>query len=532
MQESLFLASYFYAGGDFMSKIQVSDLTFYYDGSYENIFEHVSFTIDTDWKLGLVGRNGKGKTTLLKLLMGEYEYRGSILKNMEFDYFPFMIGDKNKLAIDIIEEVCPNYELWKICREMTLLNMNTELLYQMYDSLSYGEQTKILLAVLFSEDRKFLLIDEPTNHLDMETRTLVMKYLNKKKGFILVSHDRWFLDGCIDHILAINRSDIEVVQGSFTTWFENKARKDAWEQEQNEQLKKDIVRLSSSMQEKKMWSDKIEKSKIGTHTFDRGFIGAQSARMMKRSKVIEQRISKEMDEKKSLLKNVEEANPLKIIPLNHYKKQLVHVNQVSIFYQKDSLEEKLSIENQLADRGFNEDECIQNKKRICKDINFTVSSGERILLKGENGCGKSSLLKILLGEDIFIKGEISMASNLIISYVPQSAAGLKGNLKDYLLKYHIEETLFKTLLRKLDFGREQFDKSMEQYSEGQKKKVLLAKSLCEQAHIYIWDEPLNYIDVFSRMQIEDLIMKYCPTMIFVEHDKTFSEKIATKVVEL
>lgn len=516
-----------------MSKVQVSDLTFYYDGSYENVFEHVSFTIDTDWKLGLVGRNGRGKTTLLKLLMGEYEYNGSITTNVKFDYFPFIISNKNNLTIDVIEEIHPNYELWKVCREMTLLDMDTELLYRKYDSLSYGEQTKVLLAVLFSEERRFLLIDEPTNHLDMETRNLVMEYLNKKKGFILASHDRWFLDGCVDHILAINRANIEVVQGDFSTWFQNKAMKDAWEQEENERIKKDIVKLSSSMREKKTWSDKIEQTKIGTHSFDRGHIGAQSARMMKRAKVIENRINRELDEKKGLLKNMEEVDALKIIPLKHYKEKLLCVNQVSIYYEKMEHDNRVNISHSTKSGKNNfQEEVADSTNFICKNINFTLSNGERILLKGKNGCGKSSLIKKILGEDISIQGEISIASNLIISYVPQSAGELKGSLTKYLEKHNIEESLFKTLLRKLDFGREQFNKNMEQYSEGQKKKVMLAKSLCEKAYLYIWDEPLNYIDVFSRIQIENLIMNYCPTMIFVEHDKTFSEKIATKVVEL
>ncbi len=96
----------------------------------------------------------------------------------------------------------------------------------------------------------------------------------------------------------------------------------------------------------------------------------------------------------------------------------------------------------------------------------------------------------------------------------------------------MEESLFKAVLRKLDFSREMFDKDMREYSEGQKKKVLLAKSLCEKAHLYIWDEPLNYIDIFSRMQLENLILKWQPTLLFVEHDKTFCEKTATKVVQV
>jgi len=119
-----------------------------------------------------------------------------------------------------------------------------------------------------------------------------------------------------------------------------------------------------------------------------------------------------------------------------------------------------------------------------------------------------------------------------LSYISQDTSWLKGNLTDFAAQWNLDETLFKTLLRKLDFSRIQFEKNIDEYSEGQKKKVLLAKSLCEPAHLFIWDEPMNFIDVFSRMQIENLLREYQPTMIFVEHDEAFQNKVATLVVDL
>ena len=116
--------------------------------------------------------------------------------------------------------------------------------------------------------------------------------------------------------------------------------------------------------------------------------------------------------------------------------------------------------------------------------------------------------------------------------MPQSAEFLRGSLYEFISQNKLDETLFLTVLRKLNFSRDQFQKNMEEFSEGQKKKVLLAASLCEKAHLYIWDEPLNYIDVFSRIQLENLIEKYKPTMIFVEHDQIFAQKISTKELHL
>ena len=127
---------------------------------------------------------------------------------------------------------------------------------------------------------------------------------------------------------------------------------------------------------------------------------------------------------------------------------------------------------------------------------------------------------------------ISIASNLVISYINQDTSHLSGTLKEFAKKQEIDEPMLLSMLRSLDLDREQFVKNMEEFSEGQKKKVLIAASLLTPAHLYLWDEPLNYIDVFSRMQIEKLIAQFQPTMLIVEHDARFAKKLATKVVEL
>ena len=170
-----------------MSLIQVNDLSFSYDGSYEPVFEHVSFQIDTNWKLGFAGRNGRGKTTFLRLLLGEFPYQGTISASVPFSYFPFSVKRPESLAIEAAEEMNPTYEFWRLQREMARLRLDEAMLYRPYATLSGGEQTKLQLAVLFSSENNFLLIDEPTNHLDLQGRELVSRYLDQKHGFLLVS---------------------------------------------------------------------------------------------------------------------------------------------------------------------------------------------------------------------------------------------------------------------------------------------------------------------------------------------------------
>jgi len=492
-----------------MSLIKVTNLTFAYDGSYDNIFENVSFQIDTDWKLGFTGRNGRGKTTFLNLLLGKYEYSGSISASVDFEYFPFHVEHKEYNTLDVVGEIVPDYQHWQLMRELSLLKVSEDVLYRPFDSLSNGEQTKVLLAALFLKENSFLLIDEPTNHLDLHARKLVSDYLNTKSGFILVSHDRAFLDNCVDHILSINKAGIEVRKGNFSDWWENKKRQDHFELAENEKLRKDIKRMSDAAQRTSNWSHEVEKTKNGTRNsgskVDKGYIGHKAAKMMKRSKSIEHRQQAAIEERSKLLKNVESSESLKISPLAYHRKQLIELDHVSIHY---------------------------GGKTVCSDISFTVEQGERIALAGPNGSGKSSILKLICGEDIAFSGTFRKGSQLKISYVSQDTSHLQGNLSDYARNSGIDESLFKAILRKLDFSRVQFEKDMTSFSGGQKKKVLIAKSLCENAHLYIWDEPLNFIDVLSRMQIEELLLEHSPTLLFVEHDSEFCQNIATKVVEL
>ena len=495
-----------------MSLINISNLTFAYEGSYDNIFENVSFQLDTDWKLGFTGRNGRGKTTFLKLLMGRYEYSGTISASVEFEYFPYEVPDKSVSTAEIIRGICPEAPRWELLRELSSLELPEEVLDRPFGTLSNGEQTKALLAALFVKENSFLLIDEPTNHLDMHGRKLVSDYLGGKQGFILVSHDRAFLDGCVDHILSINRTNIELQRGSFSSWLANKERQDGFELAENEKLKKEVKRLNQTAKEKAAWSDAAERRKIG---FDpdktekslgrRPYEGAKSKKLMKRSKAIEDRQQAAIEEKSKLLKNLESAESLKLTQAPYHARRLVSLEDVSISY---------------------------GGKAACRNVSFTIEQGDRVALLGTNGSGKSSVVRLISGADVAYTGGFQRGSRLIVSYVPQDTSGLAGSLSDYAEACGIDESLFKTILRKLDFSRVQFEKDMADFSAGQKKKTLIARSLCERAHLYLWDEPLNYVDVISRMQIEELLLEFRPTILFVEHDRVFCDKIATKTVQL
>ena len=266
-----------------MALLQMNNVSFAYEGSYDNVFENLSFQIDTDWRLGLLGRNGRGKTTLLRILSGELTAQGTVNVPLRPALFPFALPVKSQSALEIMLSFAPYEPEWRVMAEAYPLGLTDELLSRPYETLSRGEQTKLQLAALFAREDSYPLIDEPTNHLDLQGRETVAEYLSKKRGFLLVSHDRYFLNRCITHTLSLNRSTVTVQRGDYDSWELDFRRKNEFEQARNEQLKKEISEMKATARRQADWSDKVEKTKIGSGAADRGYVGARAAAMMKRS---------------------------------------------------------------------------------------------------------------------------------------------------------------------------------------------------------------------------------------------------------
>ena len=496
-----------------MSTIEIKQLSFSYDGVGLTLFEDVNLNIHTSWKLGIIGRNGRGKTTFFKLLQNKLAYQGNINHQVEFSYFPQTISDKEKMTYEIIDELNVG-EIWEVERELTLLGTDTSVLWRSFSTLSGGEQTKVLLALLFAQEGSFPLIDEPTNHLDALGRIQVANYLKQKKtGFIVISHDRSFIDEICDHILAIDKNQITLSQGNYSTYQFQKTRQDESEHEQNEKLKKEVDRLKQTAHKKAEWSQSREGDKYGKSTVknsgaigDTGFIGARAARVMKKSKNLLNRMDKEIEEKEKLLKNIEFIDPLTMnyVP-THHKSFLTLENFTLAF----------------------------DEQQLFKPISFEVKPGDRIAITGANGVGKTSLIKALLNQ---FKGEIIgniyRTTPETWSLVRQKYEVNKGTLKEFCLENHLDYQEFLSNIKKLGLERELFNNKIETMSMGQRKKVEMAKSLTTETPFYLWDEPLNYLDSFNYEQLEEVILENTPTMLFIEHDEMFINKIATQVIHL
>jgi len=496
-----------------MGTIQIENVSFSYDQMADKLFDSLNLKIDESWKLGLIGRNGRGKTTLLKMLLGQLDYQGQIVSNLNFYYYPQTVANKNIPTVEVVRNLTnlEEYDLWKVEVELEKLQVDPDILQQEFATLSPGERTKVLLAILFLDDYGFQLIDEPTNHLDIEGRKIVSDYLKSKKGFIVISHDKTFLNPVIDHVISINRADVDVYKGNFDTWESAKNRQDNHELEQKTQLKKDISRLHATAVKRENWSNAAEsqKNKNRYHesvNLDKGFISHKSAKMMKKAKTAEKRVDSAIGEKKSLLKNLEIEEP---ITLNY-----VEVSHPDILVQVNGL-------------------TLKHEDIATPTVDFKVKKNQVVTLVGQNGIGKTTIFRQILGvpQPFTQDGEIRVANNLKISYLQQDNE-LVGNIKELALDKKIEPEMVYSNLRKLGFERYLFEQPVEQMSQGQRRKVALAMSLSEEANLYFWDEPLNYLDVITRQQIIEAIKKQHPTMLLIDHDQDLIDEVSTQKIEL
>ena len=487
-----------------MSQITIQNLTFSYPAHAQNIFTDVNLTLDTDWKLGLVGGNGRGKTTLLKLLAGALpDYTGHIFSPLPAACFPYTPSVTTASAADVIAEVRPDLEEWQLLREFSRLSLPEDILTRNYQTLSEGEKTKVMLGALFAGEERFLLIDEPLNHLDREGREMVARYMSRKRGFIVVSHDRRFLDMCTDHTLAINKNSIELIRGSYSVWHTEYLKREETEEKRNAHLRGEIDRMTAAAERSSCWAGRTEKEKRGAA--DKGYVGHKAAKMMKRAKAVKARRQAAIKEKETLLGDRETSAALIMPACVHHEKTLVTFSDVSPVY----------------------DGCA-----VTLPLSFSIERGERVLLEGGNGSGKTSLINILLSGTPEHTGTVRKASGLRISAVSQTARFLSGRLDEIIHASGADMTMVHTLLYKMGFPRTQFEKDIREFSAGQKRKVLIALSLCKEAHLYVWDEPLNFIDIRTRIQIEEMILHSQAAMLFTEHDAAFQDAVATKRILL
>ena len=493
------------------------------------ILDGLTFQVDTGERVGLLGPNGCGKTTLLRILTGVMDYdEGEVMiapgKRMglisQIPVYPagYTVEDVLATAFEPLRKM--EEELARLTREMASgtdpalmsrydkltaayetaggyeidtrinkvcngLSIPQAMREQLFDSLSGGEKTRVNLARLILEDTDILLLDEPTNHLDLRATEWLEEYLGKFKGTVLtVSHDRYFLDQVVDRIIEIQEGRAEFYQGSYSFYAVEKERRYEEKLKQYEKEQAKIEQLQTAADKLHLWA----------------FMG--NDKLHKRAFSMEKRIER--------MRTTD----------------------------KPKKERKLDI--RFGERDFRGDEVMVIKglakrfddRTLFSDVNLLVEGGERIALLGDNGTGKSTLLKILLGEEEPDSGKLRMGPTVKVGYLPQIIrfSHPERNLVDTMIyDQDCSTQTARNRLAAFNFRGEDVFKPVSALSGGEQSRLRLCMLMDEKINLLILDEPTNHLDVASREWIEEAVESYEGNLLFVSHDRYFINRFATRI---
>ena len=505
----------------------------------KNILDGFSLELKTGERVALIGQNGSGKSTILKIIAKQesvdsgtinirngakigilnqiYENEKEDISVEKFLYKSFeeilKVEKKlNKLETQMSTEVNADklekiineygrmqerfslmggYEIQerfnKICSRFYI---NKELLKQSYNLLSGGEKTRVNLAKLLLTQPEILLLDEPTNHLDIHSLEFLEELILKYKGTVLiVSHDRYFLDKVINKTVLLENGKENIYYGNYSYF-----------------LKEDERRTLAQFENYKNQQKQIKKMKESILTLRKFGDLAGNEMFFKRAKNIEKRL-----EKMEIIDRVD---------LN--KKSL----DLKFNIKKRSGNDVLKLEN--VEKKF-------DQKVIFKDANLTLNYGEKAALIGKNGSGKSTLIKMILGQDTNFQGELKLGTSIKIGYISQNII-FEDNEKtvlDYFLEgNNLSETEARSKLAKYGFRQENAFKRIGKLSGGEKVRIILMKLIQRDINFLILDEPTNHIDIDTREILEEALKEYKGTVLFVSHDRFFINAIANRVLNI
>jgi len=502
----------------------------------ETILQDISLQIQTGERIGLVGVNGAGKSTLMKILADQLSYDSGVIRKpkevtlgylaqdsglesqrsiwaemmqvfahlqeeeKELRKLEAQMGDPAVLADgkrydQILEQYSRRSEEFKekggYSYEGSIRGVLHGLRFADMDvntpiyTLSGGQKTRLALAKLLLQAPDILLLDEPTNYLDIETLSWLEVYLQNYKGaLLLVSHDRYFLDKLVTVIYEIERTRATRYVGNYSRFLDLKAAKIEQEMRKFEKQQEEIARLEDFIARNIARASTTKRAQSRRKTLDKM-----------------ERMDKPIGQSKSANFSFEAA---KMSGNN-----VVKVQNVSIGYEGHTLSEHLT---------------------------FEIEREERLALVGPNGIGKSTLLKTIVGLQEPLRGQIQFGSNVTIGYYDQEQRGLNDNktiLNEIWDDYpQMLEKDVRTLLGNFLFSGDDVLKKIKDLSGGERARVSLAKLMLKQANFLIFDEPTNHLDIISKEVLENALVDYPGTILFVSHDRYFLNRIASRVVEL
>jgi len=517
-----------------MIELAVNNITMQFGET--TLFEKITFDVKTAERVGLIGANGCGKTTLMKIIMNlEKAAIGDIFlrKGIAIGYlnqiprFEEQVNVRDvilsafrelyeiKEAMEILEhrlstettnaetilkhygELSHRFEVGggymmetEFNKIIQGLNISEAMLSQSFMLLSGGEQTRIVLAKILLENPDILLLDEPSNHLDMMSIEWLEQYLANYNGTILIiSHDRYFLDQSVNRIIELTYDEAIIYHGNYTYYTIEKERRFLLEMKYYEQNQKKIKRMEDQIKRYRIWGEMRDSDK-----------------MYVRAKELEKRLEK-MEKVKKPIYESRKIN-LSMDTLDRTGNQVLQVEGLSKSY---------------------------NERPILKDIEFNVVYRDFACLLGENGSGKTTLFRLLMEEIEPDTGIIKLGSRVSIGYLPQQIAfeNEEMTIVDYFQREHeISQSEARRELAKALFVKDDVFKQLKVLSGGEKSRLKLATLLYHKVNVLLLDEPTNHLDIDSREVLEENLLEFEGTILFISHDRYFVDKLASKIIEL
>jgi ATP-binding cassette subfamily F protein 3 len=518
-----------------MIELNVNSLVKYYGAN--KLFENISFEIKTGERIGLIGQNGCGKSTLMKILMGMEEYQSgevSLRKENKLGYLnQIPVYEKSTTTLEVLRMAFEPIqrlrgemeELEKKMGELEgeqlqrVMNQYSRLLEKYehmhgydietridkiteglqideamkelpFDQLSGGEKTRVILGKILLEEPDILLLDEPTNHLDLVTIEWLEGFLKEYRGAaFIISHDRYFLDNVVGRIYELEYDHMEEYLGNYSYYVTEKERRFLIEFRNYQNQQRKIDRMEKQIERYRIWGTMRD-----------------SEAMFKRAKELEKRLEK-----------------IEVLDRPVLEKRKIRLKQTAV-----GRSGKMVMELEGVGKSFGE-------RELLREIELVLYYQDSACIIGENGSGKTTLLKLILGQLEPEQGSIRLGASVIIGYLPQHVEypDEEQTVLEYFSRLHnLTQGAARSLLAKVLFLQEDVNKKIKYLSGGEKSRLRLCSLTFEGANLLILDEPTNHLDVDSREVLEETLANYEGTMLFVSHDRYFIHKLADKIITL
>ena len=504
---------------------------------FTNVLDDVCLEIHTRDRIAIVGKNGAGKTTLFKIIKGLETYESGTLSIKKGNTIGFLqqippdyddssvkqvlmtafselvsieeemkdleteMGNPNTRKLEKtvnrygrLQEIFinkngyeMNSELSKIC---FAFDISEDMQNQQFSSLSGGQKTVVHLATLLLEKPDILLLDEPTNHLDIKTIEWLEEFLKKYPGTVIInSHDRYFLDKVVNKIASLENGKCTLYHGNYSHFTEEQERELMAEFQGFKTQQKQIQAMKEAIKRYRDWGNRSSNEKF-----------------FKAAKNLEKRLERIETLDKPQLQKAK-------MPLNFSQNSRSGNDVIKVKALRMSYDHKVVLDN----------------------MSFDIKYGENVCLMGDNGSGKTTLVKIILKEIEPLSGEVHLGSNINIGYLSQHITFENENLtvlEEFKRDFSGSETQLRAILAKFYFNGENVFKKISDLSGGEKVRLKFAKMVQKDINFLILDEPTNHIDIETREMLEEALQEFKGTLLFVSHDRYFTNKLSQKIAEL